>query len=40
MYMKKYETMWWYKDLYDGTRVYKHPYGCIWKYMMVDECKW
>ena len=39
-YMRVYEAMWWYMDAYDGVSLFIRSYVCIWKFMMVNECKW
>ena len=39
VYMKAYEAIFCYKNVYQSEWMYMSNYDGIWKYMMVYECK-
>ena len=40
VYMRVYEAILWYMNVYESVGIYLRQNDGIWKYMLVFECKW
>ena len=40
VYMRVYEAILWYMNVYKSVGIFLRQYDGIWKYILVFECKW